>query len=108
MLSRLLDVDHINLGFSGSARGEPAMAGCIASLAMSAFVMDYDHNAPDLKHLEDTHEAFFRTIRARHPALPVLMLSRPEIDAGNWEHVQRRGVKRYIRRRGYWRRQRYS
>ena len=42
-LSRWLDFDCINLGFSGAARGEPAMADFIATLDMSVFVLDYDH-----------------------------------------------------------------
>ena len=50
VLSRLLKCDHLNLGFSGSALGEARMADYIAGLAMSAFVLDYDHNAPDVAH----------------------------------------------------------
>lgn len=80
-LSRWLDADQINLGFSGSARGEQIMAEYIASLNMSAFVYDYDHNAPSIEHLRKTHEPFFRTIRKAHPDLPILMISRPDTDA---------------------------
>ncbi|MBP5209342.1 MAG: hypothetical protein J6125_00620, partial [Clostridia bacterium] len=77
LLSRALDIDYLNLGFSGSAKGEPPMAAYIASLSMSAFVLDYDYNAPTPAHLAATHEPFFRTVRAAHPDLPVLFLSRP-------------------------------
>ena len=44
---------------------------------MSAFVFDYDHNAPTVKHLQDTHERMFLKFREKHPETPVLMLSRP-------------------------------
>lgn len=77
IISRMLDADFINLGFGGSARGETAMAEYIASLDMSAFVMDYDHNAPTAKHLAETHEPMFLTVREKHPDLPVIMISRP-------------------------------
>lgn len=77
LLSMFLNIDHINLGFSGNAKGEQIMADYIASLKMSAFVMDYDYNAPTPEHLKKTHEHFYKTIRKAHPDIPVLMLSRP-------------------------------
>ena len=77
ILSRWLDVDFINLGFSGSARGEAEMADYIASLDMCAFVYDYDHNAPTVEHLQQTHKPFFDRIRRAHPTLPILMMTRP-------------------------------
>ena len=77
ILSRRLDFDHINLGFSGSGRGEQEMADYIAGLSMSVFVYDYDHNAPDIAHLQATHEKMFRTVREKNPDLPILILSRP-------------------------------
>lgn len=76
-LCRRLNTDLINLGFSGSAKGEPRIAQAIATLEMSAFVLDYDHNAPTLDHLEATHEDFYRTIRAAQPEVPIIMLTRP-------------------------------
>lgn len=75
MLSRRLQVDHINLGFSGSAMGERQMAEYIASLSMAAFVMDYDANAPHRDHLEKTHEPFFKIIREKNPELPVVFMT---------------------------------
>lgn len=56
ILSRELDFDYINLGFSGSAKAEKPMVDYIAHLPMRAFVLDYDHNAPDVAHLQATHE----------------------------------------------------
>lgn len=41
IISRNLDCDYINLGFSGSAKGEAEMAGYISGLKMSMFVYDY-------------------------------------------------------------------
>ncbi len=78
ILSRRLNVDHINLGFSGSARGEQATTDYIAGLEMRALIMDYDHNAPNTAHLEATHEKMFLAIREKQPDLPILMLSRPK------------------------------
>ena len=76
ILSRELSAPQINLGFSGSAKGEPAMAEAVAELDMAAFILDYDHNAPGPEHLKKTHAAFFRIIRKAHPKLPILILTR--------------------------------
>lgn len=78
-VSREINADYINLGFSANARAERAMAEYIASLSMSVFVFDYDHNAPSLEHLASTHERMFLEIRERHPDLPVVMMSRPKL-----------------------------
>lgn len=78
ILSRRFDCDYINLGFSGNAKGEPEIADYIKGLDMSLFVYDYDHNAPTLAHLAQTHARMFQTIRRKHPTLPILILSRPK------------------------------
>lgn len=90
-LSRRLNVPIHNLGFSGSAKGEAEMAHIIAGLSMSAFVLDYDHNAPTLPHLQATHEPFFQIIRRAQPELPIIMLTKPNL-VGNF--AQRRDVIR--------------
>ncbi len=77
IVSRWLDCDHINLGFSGSARGEDSTTAYIAGLDMAALVMDYDHNAPSCAHLEATHQRMFQTVREKQPTLPILLMSRP-------------------------------
>ena len=78
IVSRRFDADFINLGFSGSARGEQGIAEYISKLDMSVFVYDYDHNAPTIAHLHDTHQKMFQTIREANPDLPVVMMSRPK------------------------------
>lgn len=78
MISRRLDCDYINLGFSGNAKGEKVMCSYLSSLPMSVFVMDYDHNAPTVEHLENTHQPLYETIRAAQPNLPIVMVSMPE------------------------------
>lgn len=75
MISRRLDCDYINLGWSGSAKGEQAISDYIAGLKMSVFVYDYDHNAPTPEHLMATHKPMFDTVRRAQPELPIIMLS---------------------------------
>ena len=78
IVTRRLDADHINLGFSGNAKGEEEIAEYISKLDMSCFVYDYDYNAPSVAHLQNTHERMFKQIRQNNPDLPVVILSRPK------------------------------
>jgi len=80
IISNHLNADYYNYGFSGSAKGELAMADLINRIPMSIFVYDYDHNAPSAEHLEKTHEAFFLRIREKNPELPVIILTKPDFD----------------------------
>lgn len=77
LISRWLDVEYYNFGFSANARGELEMAEYINTIDKSIFVMDYDHNAPTVEHLKQTHEPFFQRIRQASPTLPIVMLTRP-------------------------------
>lgn len=79
-VGRMLNANHHNLGFGGSARGEKAMAEYIATMPMSAFVLDYDHNAYNPDHLLETHEPFFKIVREKNPTLPILMITAPKVD----------------------------
>lgn len=91
-LSRWLDCDHVNLGFSGSARGEKAICDYLATLDMSVFVMDYDHNAPTVEHLRNTHYAVYEAVRKAQPKTPIIMMCKPDFHAYDSAHVQRRTI----------------
>lgn len=74
-LCKTVDAPQVNLGFSGSGKGEISIAKAIAGVKLSAFVCDYDHNAPNPEHLKATHEKFFKAIRAKQPDVPVIFMS---------------------------------
>lgn len=80
-LARWLDFNYTNLGFSGSAKAEPAISSYVASLNPSIFVYDYDHNAKTPEYLAETHEKMFLEFRSKHPDTPVLFMSRPNRSA---------------------------
>ncbi len=77
IISRRYDADFINLGFSGSAKGEEAMKDYIATLPMSAFLLDYDYNAPNADHLQKTHKPIYEAVRRANPDIPIIMMARP-------------------------------
>ncbi|MBE7045468.1 MAG: hypothetical protein E7397_08040 [Ruminococcaceae bacterium] len=82
ILSRTLDFDYINLGFSAGCLAEPEMADYISGLEKSVLVYDYDHNASTLSYLEQTHEPFFQAVRAKNPHLPIIIVSAADLSFG--------------------------
>lgn len=92
MISRRLEIDFVNLGVSGNAKGEQAMADYIASLPMTVFVCDYDHNAPKADHLAATHYNFYKTVREKNPNLPIILVSKPDFDKGYEQNIKRRRI----------------
>lgn len=79
IISRRLNVDFLNFGFSGSFKAEDTIVDYLNTLPMSVFVSDYDHNAPTAEHLKNTHYRMYEKIRAKHPDLPYIMISRPDV-----------------------------
>lgn len=78
IVCRWLDADFYNFGFSGNARGEEFFAEYLGKIPdVSVFVMDYDHNAPSVEHLRQTHEKFYKIYRKLNPMTPVVFMSRP-------------------------------
>ena len=65
----------MNLGFSGSARGERAVADYIASMDISAFVLDYDRNLPTAAELREKHFEFYKAVRDAHRDIPIIIMS---------------------------------
>ena len=94
IISRQLNVDHINLGFSGSAKAEPAIVEYLAGLEMSVFVCDYDHNTPDAEYLRQTHMPLYRAVRASHPEIPIVFVTAPDIVLRPEAYAERREVIR--------------
>jgi lysophospholipase L1-like esterase len=80
ILGRSLNIDFINLGFSGNGIGEPEIARMVASLDAAAFVLDFAHNNPTLESFKQAYDPFIATIRREHPITPILLLT-PIYDA---------------------------
>ncbi|MBO5928289.1 MAG: hypothetical protein J6Q32_05510 [Clostridia bacterium] len=88
------NVDFINLGFSGNAKGEDAIAEYIANLDCSLFVYDYDHNAPTIEHLIATHEKMFKTFREKNKNVPVIIISKPNDNNGKIDMIRKRIIRK--------------
>lgn len=97
-LSRWLNMDIINLGFSGNGKGEKEIRDYIAGLDVSAFVMDYDHNSPTPTTLEETHYPLYQAFRNTHKDVPILFITKPDFDNDPTEPIRRAVIeKNYYR-----------
>src|SRR5205085_3839176 len=74
IVSRWLNVDFVNLGFSGNGMGEPAVAQAVTEIDASAFVLDYWGN-PSPQVYRETMPGFVDTIRAKRRETPILVVS---------------------------------
>ena len=72
LLSRWLNVDFVNLGFSGNGFGEPVLAEAVASLEAACFVVDYWAN-PTTAVYRETLPRFVAILRAKHPRTPIIV-----------------------------------
>jgi lysophospholipase L1-like esterase len=79
LIAKRNNIDYINLGFSGSAKGEDVMVDYLASINCGLFVCDYDHNAPNAEHLKNTHYRLYQRYRKMRHDTPILFLTRPDI-----------------------------
>ena len=74
-LSRKIDVEFINLGFSGAGKGETSVVKTIESIDdMSLLILDYEANIG--VGLVDNLPGYVDTIRKKHPILPIIVLSK--------------------------------
>nr|WP_308742342.1 SGNH/GDSL hydrolase family protein [uncultured Anaerocolumna sp.] len=92
IISRMLDCDYINFGFSGNAKGEDEIVDYMSELNMSVFVCDYDHNAPSVEHLIHTHGSIYKRFREKNPELPIIFISKPDFNPYEFCDIQRRNV----------------
>ena len=75
ILGRQLNLDFVNLGFSGNGKGEPAVANMVAEIDASAFVLDFSQNNPTIESLREVYEPFLTTLRTKHPKTPIIAIT---------------------------------
>ena len=76
ILSRRFPLEFINLGFSGSGKGEHGVALTIREIERPAcFVIDYEANVTTMQY-KATLVPFIETYREYHPHVPIIVMSR--------------------------------
>ncbi len=75
ILERTLNIDFVNLGFSGNGKGEPEVARAVAEIDAACFVLDFAQNNRVVESLEKVYAPFMETLRARHPDTPIVAIT---------------------------------
>lgn len=75
ILSRKLNKNVLNYGFSEACRGEKTIVEYISALSAPIYVLEYDHNS-SLPELKDNHYEMYKTIRKHNPDSLIIFLSR--------------------------------
>jgi lysophospholipase L1-like esterase len=75
ILGRMLNLDFVNLGFSGNGMGEPELARAVASIDAASYVVDFAQNNPSVESLREAYGPFLQTLRAGHPGTPILTIT---------------------------------
>jgi hypothetical protein len=75
ILGRRLNLNHVNLGFSGNGKGEAAVARAVAEIDAAAFVLDFAQNNSDVESLASVYDPFIGILRERHPDTPIVAIT---------------------------------
>ncbi|TXK85186.1 SGNH/GDSL hydrolase family protein [Paenibacillus sp. N3.4] len=77
ILSRRINMEFLNLGFSGNGKGEPELAHILAEISAPAcLILDYEANCVSTDLLQKTLPEFISIYREKHPLTPILVISR--------------------------------
>lgn len=100
ILCRRLDLDHVNLGFSGNGIGEPEVARAISEIPACCYVVDYSQNCPTVDQMRESYAPFLQTLRDRNPDTPILCVTPICSAAEPWNkphHEALEGKRRVVR-----------
>lgn len=89
ILSRQLDFEAINLGFSGNARLDSNIAELMASLDPTVYFLDFVPNCT-AEMIAERAVAFIETIRRAHPDTPIIMADSYDFPPSQFDLEQRR------------------
>ncbi|CAN7400922.1 SGNH/GDSL hydrolase family protein [Paenibacillus sp. LjRoot153] len=77
IVSRRINREFLNLGFSGNGKGEPELAHILAEIPDPAcLVLDYEANCVSTENLQATLPEFICIYRNKHALIPILVVSR--------------------------------
>ncbi len=80
IISRRLDADYINLGFSGNGNAEDAMVDYLNAIDASLYAFDYNMFAKYPDRVLPPHYSIYQRLREKHPDVPILLYDKPAYD----------------------------
>jgi lysophospholipase L1-like esterase len=92
ILSRRLNREFINLGFSGNGQLDYEIAEIIAAREAALIILDFVPNA-SVQQMQEKMEQFYDIIRAKQPLTPILFIEDPPFPSGRYNRVLQREVE---------------
>jgi hypothetical protein len=104
ILGRTLNVDFVNLGFSGNGKGEPVVADAVAEVDAACFVLDFAQNNRTVESLQEVYDPFITTLRKKHPDTPIVAVTpianaREQISPDSQTEGMRRHIRQVVSKR---------
>lgn len=75
ILGRKLNLDFVNLGFSGNGVGEPELARAVSEIDASCYVLDFGANHKTFAAMREVYAPFLDYIRKEHPTTPIVVMT---------------------------------
>lgn len=91
-LSRRTGLNFINLGFSGNARMENALADYLADTDADAYILDCVPNAT-VAEITGRTVYMIKTIRNKHPEAPIIVMQSIIMDIGNFSLKEKENIR---------------
>lgn len=92
IISRRLNRECINLGFSGNAFLDLGVAQVMAGVDAGVFVLDFVPNVT-VEQMNERMEKFYRILRDRHPHTPVIFIEDPQFMDSYYNNANARKIK---------------
>ena len=103
ILGRMLNIDFVNLGFSGNGKGEPEMAEAVSQIDASCFVLDFAQNNGTVASLREVYGSFLDRLRKAHADTPILAItpifSTREASGGTENEGMREHIRQVVSQR---------
>lgn len=80
ILGRRLNMDYLNLGFSGNGNAEAALIDYINSIDAALYAFDYNYYSHRKDRVLPPHFSIYERIREKHPDTPILLYDKPGTD----------------------------
>ncbi len=82
IIGRELNIDYVNLGFSGNGKGDPEVARAMTEIDAACYVLDFGLNNRTADSLAVVFGPFLDILRREKPEIPVIAVSPPHYTQG--------------------------
>lgn len=96
-----MNIDFINLGFSGYSTGDLPIAKAMASLDVSCYVLDYGANNTTPRNLEEAYIPFIKELRSGKKDKPIVLVTPILSSDESWKldvQTRKNGLREVVRR----------